>query len=361
MPPLINVRALLSSTITIMDELDRNALLSPIAKIFVTAAILMTLTIVFLCQKCREMVKRSLGEKASEITRELLKWYEIPYKQSAVNQMQKIIFITLRTAAANSWKSATAIFVAKRNIKKFCLDNHMWEKLVKKACRDHEKWHNKAIGSGENSINIQKEAMSKLLRTSLWILLILLVFDVVFPIGQKDVLAAAAAFIAAVSVVVAPLIYFKTKARQPDRIPIPRTFAALGYNNALCSTRNEGSAQMKLIETKKIRQELPCPQQNFLLTDNTIIVGMPMAIEVAKGWLNLTICTLPNYQGKGYATAATQLLIAWATKNGYEKVTLSNVSGSRAIDKVARKLKFTQRPGIRVTTWDKYLVGPLNL
>ena len=119
---------------------------------------------------------------------------------------------------------------------------------------------------------------------------------------------------------------------------------------------------MKLIEAGRIREGLPYTQQNFLLIDGGAIVGQPMAMEIAEqGQLELAIFTPPRYRRKGYATAGLRLLIAWAVKNGYKKVTLTDLYGTGAIEKIARKLGFTQRQGSFPVVWDKCLDGPLYL
>ena len=101
------------------------------------------------------------------------------------------------------------------------------------------------------------------------------------------------------------------------------------------------------------------PQREFVLIDNGVKVCQLMAMEVVKGKsLDLAIITIPEYQKMGYASAGLKMLIGWAVEHHYQKVTLTNISGSEAIDKIAKKLNFYKQNN---HTWEKSIVGPLNL
>lgn len=115
---------------------------------------------------------------------------------------------------------------------------------------------------------------------------------------------------------------------------------------------------MELIETNNTTG-LFFPQHEFELLDKNMKVCRLMAMEVIKGVeLDLTVITNPEYQGNGYASLGVKMLIQWAINNGYKKVALTNLSNSRAIDKIAEKLCFKKDGN---NSWTKSIIGPLNL
>ena len=116
---------------------------------------------------------------------------------------------------------------------------------------------------------------------------------------------------------------------------------------------------MELVEVCKKTGDLFFPQREFVLVDGKDIVCKLMIMEIAKeSRLDLTIVTDPKHQHKGYATTGLKLLIKWAARNGYKKVTLTNLFGSLAIDKIAKNLHFTKD---NQSTWSKSITGPLNI
>ena len=116
---------------------------------------------------------------------------------------------------------------------------------------------------------------------------------------------------------------------------------------------------MELVEVCKKMDDLFFPQREFVLVEGKDTICNLMAMEIAaESRLDLTVTTNPKYQHKGYATAGLKLLIKWAIQNGYKKVTLTNLFGSRAIDKIAKNLHFTKE---NQNTWSKSITGPLNI
>ena len=116
---------------------------------------------------------------------------------------------------------------------------------------------------------------------------------------------------------------------------------------------------MELVEVCKKTDGLFFPQREFVLVEGEDIICSLMAMEITtESRLDLTVVTNPKYQRKGYATTGLKLLIKWAIKNGYKKVTLTNLFGSQAIDKIAKNLHFTEE---NQGTWSKSIIGPLNM
>lgn len=116
---------------------------------------------------------------------------------------------------------------------------------------------------------------------------------------------------------------------------------------------------MELIEVRNISNGLFFPQREFVLVENKQTVCKLMAMEIKEGsWLDLTVATNRKYQNKGYATAGLKMLIEWAMRNGYKKVTLTNLFGSKKVNRIAEELKFVKD---KQNTWSKSITGPLEL
>ncbi len=116
---------------------------------------------------------------------------------------------------------------------------------------------------------------------------------------------------------------------------------------------------MELVEICKKTDGLFFPQREFALVEGRNKICILMVMEIAtESRLDLTVVTNPEYRHKGYATTGLKLLIKWAIKNGYKKVTLTNLFGSEAVDKIAKKLHFTEE---NQGTWSKSITGPLNI
>ena len=196
---------------------NRDTLLDPIAKIFVATTIFMASLVVFLCKKYRETIRMSLGEKAREITRELLRWYKIPFKQLNADQMGSITLKVLKVAATQkNWDVSVAIAEVKEKSAVDYFNNSAWRELVEKACATHDKWFNGVIDNKTIAINIYREAILNLLRALPWMFAMLLASDVVFPMSQKDALQAAVMLVVG-AIVFAPVILFKIRPRRTER------------------------------------------------------------------------------------------------------------------------------------------------
>ena len=116
---------------------------------------------------------------------------------------------------------------------------------------------------------------------------------------------------------------------------------------------------MELVEVCKKTDGLFFPQREFVLVEGKDIICNLMAMEIAtESRLDLTVVTNPKYQHKGYATTGLKMLIKWAIRNGYKKVTLTNLFGSQAIYRIAKNLHFTEE---NQDTWSKSITGPLNI
>ena len=116
---------------------------------------------------------------------------------------------------------------------------------------------------------------------------------------------------------------------------------------------------MELVEVRKKTDGLFFPQREFVLVEGEDIICSLMTMEITtESRLDLTVVTNSKYQHKGYATTGLKLLIKWAIKNDYKKVTLTNLFGSQAIDKIAKNLHFTEE---NQGTWSKSIIGPLNM
>ena len=116
---------------------------------------------------------------------------------------------------------------------------------------------------------------------------------------------------------------------------------------------------MELVETFTKKSKMFFPQREFLLMDGDQKVCNLMVMEIAENELDLTVSTVPKYRRQGYAVIGLRMLIMWAARNGYKKVQLTNLFGSDAIEKIAKKLNFIKGAGTNI--WNKSIIGPLNL
>lgn len=116
---------------------------------------------------------------------------------------------------------------------------------------------------------------------------------------------------------------------------------------------------MELIETYfKEKNGTFHQQREFELIENGKVFCRLATFEDPElSICDLAVVTDSAYRGHGYATIGIKKLMRWAAKNGFKKVTLTDLLGSKAINNIATKFAFEKHGNV----WTKSLIGPLNL